>query len=366
MELISKLLEASENSRDGLIFYEQFLSKSPGEFALIYIHGDSLLEEGPYFLQAIKTLYRLNLIPILMLNEASVTYIQTFFGGTSGFFPIQTMRTLEKSHVLKTISEKRVPVIFTDPNQTEFEAFLELKQLFQFQKILYLLPKPGLYSHSKRFDFINILQSDLTSFVSSESNFSLELLEKCKELFLKLNDSRFSLVFTSPEQILKELFTVKGAGTYIRNGSKILESSNASSLQDASFLFPLIESSFQKKLTKEFREKNFYRYFWEENKRGCIVLEKADALVILSKFAVDEIARGEGIARDLWDHLLETEPQFVWRAKPGNSINKWYTSLCDGVHKEKNWHIFWKGIPPNKIETSIQVLLSRPEDFLQK
>jgi len=78
-------------------------------------------------------------------------------------------------------------------------------------------------------------------------------------------------------------------------------------------------------------------------------------------------ARGEGIARDIWEAACADVPSFVWRSRMGNPFNSWYMRECDGMQRAENasgdWRIFWKGLDATKIGDSIEAAISAPDDF---
>ena len=56
---------------------------------------------------------------------------------------------------------------------------------------------------------------------------------------------------------------------------------------------------------------------------------------------------------------------FFWRARPSNPITPWYAKQCDGLARFSEWHVFWRGLPPAKIESAITYALAAPIDFAQ-
>ena len=85
---------------------------------------------------------------------------------------------------------------------------------------------------------------------------------------------------TSPINLLKEIFTVKGAGTMFRRGSVIL-----SGKADSARLLALLEESFGRK-PKEGVLAAATQIYFEENYRGAALLEEQPEGLYLSKFAV--------------------------------------------------------------------------------
>jgi acetylglutamate kinase len=85
----------------------------------------------------------------------------------------------------------------------------------------------------------------------------------------------------------------------------------------------------------------------------------------LSKFAVDREAQGEGMGRDLWEFFTDDYPTVFWRARPDNPIGAWYAKLCDGLMRFADWHVFWKGLPAERVPAAIEYALAQPVDIPQ-
>ncbi|MBE7438325.1 MAG: hypothetical protein HS115_07705 [Spirochaetales bacterium] len=159
----------------------------------------------------------------------------------------------------------------------------------------------------------------------------------------------------APHTILKEIFTVKGAGTVIRQASRVEKRAVDEELTR------LIEQSFGRRLRSGALSRISTAYVVD--RAGAILLEETPMGHYLSKFAVDTQARGSGVAMDLWEHCSRDRPSLFWRSRPGNSINRWYARLADGLQKSADWTVFWRGVPPDRIAAIIDFCLARPEDF---
>jgi ribosomal protein S18 acetylase RimI-like enzyme len=163
---------------------------------------------------------------------------------------------------------------------------------------------------------------------------------------------------TSPINLLKEIFTVKGAGTVFRRGSTILSEG-----ADSKKLLALLEESFKRK-PKEGVLADVTQTYFEENYRGAVLLEQQSEGLYLSKFAVGSEARGEGLAQELWDEVCKNHPAFFWRSRKGNPVNQWYDRHADGRHTVGDWVVFWRGMDAVSIPGLIAFCVSRPADFV--
>jgi len=102
----------------------------------------------------------------------------------------------------------------------------------------------------------------------------------------------------------------------------------------------------------------------EENYRGAALLANTDVAPYLSKFPVERPAQGEGIGGDIWSMIERDFPVFFWRARPTNPIVPWYAKQCDGLVRFPEWHVYWRGLPPEKIPPAIEYALALPRAFV--
>lgn len=192
-----------------------------------------------------------------------------------------------------------------------------------------------------------------------------ELLETARQLIDQVEPLPLLVSVTSPLNLLKELFTVKGAGTLIKRGAQVARYHSYSDL-DSERLKALLEASFQKPLEPGFFDKPPVAVYLDAEYRGAAILTAGRHVPYLSKFAVLPEAQGEGIGNDLWSAMSRDFPALYWRTRPDNSIGTWYATVCDGMVRRKQWHIFWRGIEPSRIPEIIADAEGRPADFRPK
>jgi acetylglutamate kinase len=125
----------------------------------------------------------------------------------------------------------------------------------------------------------------------------------------------------------------------------------------------LIASSFGRAPKGELFERPVSRIYLEEGYRGAALVIDTALGGYLTKFAVDREAQGEGMGRDLWEHLIVDYPTLFWRARPDNPINTWYARQADGLHRVGGWHLFWKGLSTQRIPEAIAFALAQPVDL---
>ena len=189
------------------------------------------------------------------------------------------------------------------------------------------------------------------------------LVSQSRKLVFELVSHRLLVSITSPFDLLRELFTVKGAGTLLRRGAVIERHAGVSGL-DGERLRSLLAKSFGRGVAPAFLDKTFSNVYLEENYRGAAILVDTPLGAYLTKFAVEREAQGEGMGRDLWARLLADHPTVFWRARRDNPIDRWYVHLCDGLTRFADWTVYWKGLAPERIPEAISFALGQPVDLI--
>lgn len=169
----------------------------------------------------------------------------------------------------------------------------------------------------------------------------------------------------APANLLHELFTVRGAGTLIRQGS-IVEHHRGYEGLNIERLTQLLEKSFARRLSRQFFDNTQVQVYLEPHYRGAAIVETAPLGDYLTKFAVEQAAQGHGLGRDLWDALVTTHPRLYWRSRADNAVRAWYDGQCDGRLKQGDWIVYLRGIELEAIGPIVRDALARPEDFARR
>ena len=188
------------------------------------------------------------------------------------------------------------------------------------------------------------------------------ILEGARRLCEEAAPLPFTVAITSPLNVLRELFTVKGAGTLLRRGARIVRREGWDGV-DIPRLKELLASSFGRAAVEDFFRTAPARVYLDEDYRGCAILVDTPLGAYLTKFAVSPEAQGEGIARDLWDALAADTPVVFWRARRTNPVREWYDKLCDGLVRTPDWIVYWKGLAPEAIPPAIDWAVKQPVDI---
>ncbi|RYZ01902.1 MAG: hypothetical protein EOO73_33940 [Myxococcales bacterium] len=189
-----------------------------------------------------------------------------------------------------------------------------------------------------------------------------ELLVASDRLIQLAEPNPLLISITSPLNLLKELFTVKGAGTLVKRGSAVERHTTYSTL-DVPRLRQLLESSFGKELSPTFFDLPPLAVYIDSSYRGAAVVHDAYPAPYLSKFAVQPEAQGEGIGRDIWDALIRHHTELYWRSRADNPIASWYVSVCDGMVRRSAWQVYFRGIPVELIPEAVAQAEARGADF---
>ncbi len=379
-ELLYRFFEITGNDKDSLVYLRNFRKQSPESFALIYCDPQSFIETGESLLFNLKLLLQLELFPILLLNNSIPEYIKLFYGKLINFESENLQNVLNLSlielnnqnyleQIKISIQNKKIPMlVIQDPHTDQDELTDILKDLIErikFRKVVYLSPERLFLN--ERGDPISLInynqETDIEERLKRYSPKEQLMARKIRYLLTEKNEILRSVSVTTPISLFKELFTVKGSGTFFKLGSEIKKIKP--NKIDKEKLRKLLEISFQKKVKEEFLESKLQYIILESEYRGAAIIKKTKYGSLLSKFAVDEIARGEGIGREIWDRMKQEFPTIFWRAKKDNPINKWYHKECEGMIKWEDWNIYWIGLPFKNIEKVVLFLNHLPPDFYE-
>jgi acetylglutamate kinase len=190
---------------------------------------------------------------------------------------------------------------------------------------------------------------------------------KIAEIKRLLDDSpaSTSVSITTPAGLARELFTHGGSGTLIRNGERIVKATDKEAL-DQWRVEKLVTDAFGRELDPSWWSSlELVGAYVSESYRAGAFLVQLDDFVYLDKFAIEEEARGEGLARTVWDYVAEEYPAFFWRSRSDNSFNSFYAQEADGSIKRGPWTVFWRGEHDlAHIGAAVDRIVARPEAFV--
>jgi acetylglutamate kinase len=230
-------------------------------------------------------------------------------------------------------------------------------------KLVFLGPRGGLVLRGERLSVVN-LSADYDNLRADSGLTARErqLLEDSRRLIFELVQQPLIVSVTSPLDLMRELFTVKGAGTLLRRGVRITRHAGWVDV-DVPRLQALLSSSFGKPPNPHLFERPLRHVYVEEGYRGAALVAETPLGGYLSKFAVTREAQGEGIGQDLWGALTADYRALLWRARSTNPIRAWYERQCQGRFESGAWTVYVRGVPPDKISEAIAFALAQPVDF---
>ena len=374
-ETVLQSLSAVGAQHEAKFYADLFARQEAETFAMIVVDPrclkDPLLEA---LIAALRILSNLELSPTLVVGALED-------GRTSAKFQAQRLsRDLDKSgvrasklntatyglikEVRNTARSGKMPILEMTDRRGKMNLTGLVKEL-QPNKIIFLQPSGGLNQNGER--RANLTVGELPDFMESQafSAGQVRFLDCVLELE-KSAKARRSYVIASPLNLLGELFTTRGTGTLIRRGIE-LKAGKAFKSFSKPKLTRALETAFDKRLKPSFFKTPLYAGFVEGEYRGGALFKEQASLPYLSKFFVLREARGDGIARDIWDAACDDVPSFLWRSRMGNPFNAWYMRKCDGMQRANNqsgdWRIFWKGLDAAEIGDAIAAAASAPDDF---
>ncbi|HEX7505338.1 MAG TPA: hypothetical protein VF550_01115, partial [Polyangia bacterium] len=280
-----------------------------------------------------------------------------------------------QTSVRQTLEENTIPIVSLDAAKElaiddRFRLLRTLAASLESRKVIFLSTSSGIEREgAARISLVN-LSADYERLLTTNDlpRRHASLLRHVKILLEHL-PQRMSVAVVNPLQLLRELFTVSGAGTMIRKGSRIEKCSGLEKV-DRGRLTQLLESAFGRALVPGAMEDGGLvvtqagHVYLEESYLGAALLGNTDIAPYLSKFAVNRQAQGEGIGGEIWSMLTRDFPVFFWRARPSNPIVPFYAKQCDGLVRFPEWHVFWRGLAPDKIQPAIEYALALPRAFI--
>jgi len=255
---------------------------------------------------------------------------------------IEASISADQIPVLASLAETRSGQVL---NVNADAAAHKLALALQPFKVVFLSPDDGIRGEDGQILSAINLEEDYDELVSQPwlSSSTKNKLAEIRQMLQQLPPSS-SVAVASPENLARELFTHKGAGTLIRMGERIRCHTDLAAI-DVPRLTALLENSFGRKLHSDYFEKKpIYRVYLADSYRATAILTLEGGIPYLDKFAVTTDAQGDGVGGSLWQRLVKENDKLFWRSRIDNEVNPWYFTRADGVIKNEKWCVFWYGI----------------------
>ena len=163
---------------------------------------------------------------------------------------------------------------------------------------------------------------------------------------------------TSAENMLKEMFTIKGSGTLIKHHEIVYE--DDMSKMDIQRISSVVSSAFSRNLVKGYFS-DLKSAFYEKDYGGVALLKEIDGIPYLDKFAVAKHLQGTGLGESIWTEMINKYPKLIWRAKTGNPCNSFYHDQCHGMKKSDGWNFYYINLSDDEIIPCYEKVISKKE-----
>jgi GNAT superfamily N-acetyltransferase len=375
-DVVLRFLESTGRPSEARLYLDLFRARSREEFAAIAIDANVMAGAADAVVQDLRFLAALDLFPTVVLGifqpadaAANARALARQLGAEG--VAIEELAAADPGLAVRLVAcvgAGRVPVVVFEPAPGEqpgdrLARLGVLLRALQTRKLLFLHRPGGLRQGGVLVPLVN-LTTDVPALAASREISRKEklILESARLLCEEAAPLPFTVAITSPLNVLRELFTVKGAGSLLRRGASVVRHERWDGV-DLARLRELLASSFGRPPVDAFFRTTPSRVYLEEAYRGCAVLVDMPLGAYLTKFAVSPEAQGEGIARDLWEAVATDAPVVFWRARRTNPISEWYTKLCDGLMRVPDWTVYWKGLAADAIPKAIEWAVKQPVDI---
>jgi bifunctional N-acetylglutamate synthase/kinase len=378
-DVVLRFLESMGRRSEAEFYLALFRAEPKERFAAIAVDANVARHATEAVTLDLRFLAALGLVPVVVLGLLD--------GKEAGEHGARIKRRLERAgtpaailtsegaalheEALKTARAGTIPIVPFGPAEGPLSA-AQIEERFgrlaalvgdlRTRKLIFLHRPGGLRRGGALVPLCNLTTDfDALSSTKELSRKERALLAQSRRLVFEA-PHKLLVTISSPLDLLRELFTVKGAGTLLRRGS-IIERREGFDAIDRDRLRALLESSFGRPPDDGFFSRPASDIYVADDYRGAAVLRSTPLGPYLTKFAVDREAQGEGVGSDLWVRLVAERPTVFWRARPTNPIDAWYNKQCDGLARFPDWHVYWKNLASERIPEAIAYSLAQPIDI---
>jgi len=202
---------------------------------------------------------------------------------------------------------------------------------------------------------ITLLENHLPELAPSTA----QLWDRCRPMLHEMGED-FAVQVTSAAQLLPELFTEKGQGTFMTLGYMIQEAGGWNSVDQAQFQ-NLIRAAFGKQVIPGYFDCPIVSVLLEEHYHGAAVLAQGPHTLYLDKLAVHPEKQNRGLARQLFNAASrKAGEKLFWRASIQNPINIFYFRVCHRFERVGEWNLFARGLDDNEWRQAREFVRARP------
>ena len=370
-EAVLRFLSGVGPGSEAELYLRLFRSRARESFAAIVFDPETWRENADSVALDLRLLSSLSLTPVVVLGfyrpEHASEYARILAAKLSdmGVQSSTWSSAASRDAIAASAARGEIPLLLLherDEHAREGELARALASLST-HKLIFLRNEGWLSLHGRALTVVNLSDEFNELMASSDLSAEQKRLLGCSRNFVhELLPHELLVTLTSPLSLLHELFTVKGAGTLLRRGARILRHEGLAEV-DVPRLIALLEDSFGRSVRPEALSRPFAQVYVEERYRGAALLADTPLGSYLSKFAVTRQAQGEGIGRDLWQAMLADHARLFWRARPDNPIRSFYERQCDGRMRAGDWVVYSIGVAPEQFPAAIAHALGQPVDF---
>lgn len=378
-ELVLRFLSSVGRPAEAEQYLALWKAERPESFAVLHVSAPVIDHALDALLVALRFLSQLGLCPIVTFGavtprgakrDAEIVAAALGPQVPAALATIETAGALARRDIIPLLPLPSCD----DPHHPDaelaadrrFAALLEVIEAVAAHKLVFVGRRSGLQPRGGRVISMIDIQSEAQELAPTLPEPQRKLLRQIERMFAA-RGARFSVSVTSAFDLLRELFTVKGAGTLVRRAAQITVYRHWQEL-NTQRLGQLVASAFGKPLAPHFFDHDLQAVYLADDYRGAAIVTHSPMGAYLSKFAVDTVARGDGIGRDLWRAMAGAHSSLFWKSRSENPITAWYREQCDGLHRltldGTPWTILWRGIAPAQIPQIIAYCSSLPPDFL--
>jgi len=354
-QLVLRFLASVGRPVEAELYLSLFRAERPESFAVIAVDSEVAGVAADALAVDLEFLSELGLSPVLTFESAEQAAQMAAWLGTA-----PRAEVVDPGAAGSLARRGAIPLV---PLTGGTDPLAALCRRLATRKVVLLGAESGLFRASGDRLSIVDLTAEWDELVApgALSERHIELLHRARSIIDGVSHP-MTVAVTSPLDLLRELFTVRGAGTLIRRGATVTVHEHLEGI-DRARLTQLIESAFDRRLLPTFWTRPIDRAYLAGDYRGAALVTSTSEGPYLSKLAASAPARGEGIGRDLWRALCRDYPSLFWRSRPDNPISSWYQDQCHGMVKVPPWHVYWRGLPDDHIPAAIHLAGTAPADF---
>jgi bifunctional N-acetylglutamate synthase/kinase len=372
-DLVLRFLSSIGRPAEAQQYLDLFRSEYPERFAIVHVADAVVRHAADALAVELRYLVELGLEPVLAFGaieprsaERDAVRMAEALG------PVASRRTAGgAAEVAAVCRANAIPLVTFEREDggadARFDALADLAGALGTNRLVFVTRRSGLQPTGGRAISIIDLTTERDTWLAPGAlpSEQQKLLRQIDRILARVSH-RMTVSVTSPLDVLRELFTVKGAGTLVRKGSLITRFLGWDGV-DRPRLLSLVESSFGKALVPGYDQRPVLAIYIADEYRGAAIVNPAPLAPYLSKFAVDTVSRGEGVGRDLWRAMAAQFPRLFWRSRADNPITPWYRENSDGMHRifvgGDPWWVLWRGLAPLEIPAAIEHCQSLAPDF---